>query len=77
MAVDGMYGRGASRMAPRVTADGLIFSDRVSDLRQLAEDDELAAAEAEAAGGVPGYCRDRLLRATAGGQFCGKFDLQR
>jgi len=72
---DGMYGRGAGPPARRVTADGLIFSAKVTDLRQLADDDELAAEEAAAMGGMPGYCRDRMLRAAAGGNGCAKFDL--
>lgn len=76
---DGVYGRGAARglgATPRVVAEGIIFSDKVQDLQQLKEDDELAAEEAAAAGGVPGYCRDRYLRAVAGGQFCTKFDVR-
>ncbi|KAJ9531431.1 hypothetical protein V8C86DRAFT_2471765 [Haematococcus lacustris] len=72
---DGMYGRGAGK--PRVTSDGLIFSSKVSDLSQLKEDDELAAAEAASLGGMPGYCADRVLRAAAGGQYCGQYDQQR
>lgn len=67
-----VYGRG---LAPRqVTSDGLIFSPKVTDLKLLKEDDELAAAEAKAAGGYPGYCRDRMLRAMAGTAGCERFD---
>lgn len=36
-------------------------------------DDQLAAEEAAAMGGVPGYCADRLLRAQAGAMGCPKF----
>lgn len=70
---DGVYGRGASM--GRQTSDGVIFSKNVKDLAELKEDDDKAAEEARAAGGVPGYCRDRVLRAAAGGQFCEKFNL--
>ncbi|KAF5840330.1 hypothetical protein DUNSADRAFT_17174 [Dunaliella salina] len=70
---DGMYGRGASM--GRQTSDGVIFSKNVKALAELKEDDDKAAEEARAAGGVPGYCRDRVLRAAAGGQFCEKFNL--
>ncbi|XP_057449592.1 protein CONSERVED IN THE GREEN LINEAGE AND DIATOMS 27, chloroplastic isoform X2 [Lotus japonicus] len=38
-------------------------------------DDDLAAAAAEAADGRPVYCRDRLHRALAGGQYCKWEDL--
>ncbi|KXZ50815.1 hypothetical protein GPECTOR_15g501 [Gonium pectorale] len=71
---DGMYGRGAARVPRQVLADGVLYSPRVSDLNQLATDDDAAAAEAEAQGSVPGYCGDRALRAYAGGQYCAKFD---
>lgn len=71
---NGMYGRSAGRGPRQVTADGIIFGSKLTDLSQLKEDDELAAAEAAAQGGVPGYCRDRLLRAAAGGSVCSKFD---
>ncbi|GIL69293.1 hypothetical protein Vretifemale_230 [Volvox reticuliferus] len=71
---DGMYGRGAARVPRQVLADGVLYSPRVSDLSQLATDDEAAAAEAEAQGSIPGYCGDRALRAFAGGQYCAKFD---
>lgn len=46
-------GRG-SRTVRAVTSDGVLFSSRVKDLSQLANDDELAAEEAAAQGGVPG-----------------------
>lgn len=36
---------------------------------QVKADDDLAAAAAEAADGRPVYCRDRLYRALAGGQY--------
>lgn len=72
---DGRTGRGAAYQPRMVTSSGPIFSKEVGDLSVLAEDDELAAAEAAAAGGVPGYCRDRLLKAYAGGQYCKSLDL--
>ncbi|PNW83618.1 hypothetical protein CHLRE_05g237050v5 [Chlamydomonas reinhardtii] len=71
---DGMYGRGAARVPRQILTDGVLYSSRVTDLSQLATDDDAAAAEAEAQGGVPGYCGDRALRAYAGGQYCQKFD---
>lgn len=55
------------RKAPRVSADGVLFSKRLSSLSQLAADDELAAEEARAQGGLPGYCSDRVLKTLAGG----------
>lgn len=64
---DGMYGRGAARVPRMTTSTGIVFSSRVTDINQLAYDDDLAAAEAEAAGGVPGYCSDRYYQAAAGG----------
>ena len=65
----------AMMSAPRaVTADGVMYGARLQSLSQLADDDALAAEEAAAQGGVPGYCRDRLLRAYAGGQYCSKFE---
>eukprot|EP00798_Chlamydomonas_sp_ICE-L_P022899 gene22899-30075_t len=67
---DGFYGRGASIRPRMVTNSGPIFSREVTDLSQLRTDDALAAKEAAAAGGIPGYCRDRLLKAYAGGQYC-------
>lgn len=71
---DGVYGRGSMPVPRQVTADGVLYGKRVKDLRELADNDELAAEEAAAQGGVPGYCGDRLLRAYAGGQYCSKFD---
>lgn len=65
---------GKIRKPREVTSDGIIFSDRVRSLSQLAEDDEAAEAEAAAMGGVPGYCSDRYYRAAAGGGFCAKFE---
>lgn len=48
-------GRGSGQPVPRqVTADGVLFGKRVKDLSQLANDDELAAEEAEAQAGIPG-----------------------
>eukprot|EP00775_Hariotina_reticulata_P003658 gene3658-3919_t len=71
---DGVYGRGARPVPRQVTADGVLYGKRAKDLSQLLNDDELAAEEAEAQGGIPGYCGDRLFRAYAGGQYCNKFD---
>ena len=51
-----------------------MFSQKVQRLQDLLDDDELAAEEAMAQGGVPGYCSDRWFRASAGGQYCTKFD---
>ena len=68
-------GRAAGTPTPRVvTADGVIYSKSVTSLSQLRYDDGLAAEEAAAAGGRPGYCGDRALRAMAGGQYCKQFD---
>lgn len=44
-------------MPRQVTADGVLFGKRVKDLSQLANDDELAAEEAEAQAGIPGRVR--------------------
>lgn len=72
---DGVYGRGAARPPRALTSEGLpVYSSRVQELSQLVDDDELAAEEAAAQGGVPGYCGDRFTRAFAGGQYCDKFD---
>jgi hypothetical protein len=50
-------GGGSGKVVPRqVTADGLLYGKRVKDLSQLLNDDELAAEEAAAQGGVPGEC---------------------
>lgn len=62
------------RIPAQVTPYGIIYSDRVGTLADLAGDDEAAEAEALAQGGMPGYCGDRYLRAAAGGQYCKKFD---
>lgn len=67
-------GRGAARTPRQVTADGVIYSSRVTSLSQLATDDEAAAEEAAAQGGIPGYCSDPVLRANAGGSMCAKFE---
>lgn len=42
---------------------------------EVMNDDDLAAAAAEAADGRPVYCRSRLYRALAGGQYCKWDDL--
>ncbi|CAD7702930.1 unnamed protein product [Ostreobium quekettii] len=62
------------RTPKQVTLNGIIYSDRVRDLYELSLDSEAAQAEADAQGGVPGYCGDRYFRASAGGHFCEKFD---
>ena len=67
-------GRGAARMPQQVLPNGIIYSSKVARLSDLTTNDEAAAAEATAQGGVPGYCGDRSLRALAGGQYCTKFD---
>jgi hypothetical protein len=52
---------GPGKPVPRqVTADGVLYGKRVKDLSQLANDDELAAEEAEAQGGIPGESCSRL-----------------
>ena len=78
---DGMYGRGAAlggvgaTSTTRVTPDGILFSNKVNSLRDLIADDDLAAAEQAAQGGVPGYCRDRYFKALANGEsVCDKFE---
>jgi hypothetical protein len=59
----------------QVTPEGIIFSTQVKSLSDLMSDDEAAAAEAEAQGGVPGFCRDRYYKAFAGGErLCEKFE---
>lgn len=66
---DGVYGRGASRITP----DGILFSDKVTSVSDLMSDDEAAALEAMAQGGVPGYCRDRYFKSVSGGEeICDK-----
>lgn len=46
---------GPGKPIPRqVTAEGVLYGKRVKDLSQLANDDELAAEEAAAQGGIPG-----------------------
>lgn len=67
-------GRGAARVPRQITGEGLIFSERVQRIQDLLDDDDLAAQEALAQGGVPGYCSDRYFRASAGGQYCSKFE---
>ncbi|KAK9815523.1 hypothetical protein WJX72_005035 [[Myrmecia] bisecta] len=71
---DGVYGRGAARAPRAVMTDGVLYSDKVKDLSALRSDDEAAAAEAAAQGGIPGYCGDRYFKAFAGGQYCAKFE---
>jgi hypothetical protein len=57
----------SKRKAGRLTPDGVLFSKRAASLSQLASDDDLAAEEAAAQGGLPGYCSDRVLKTLAGG----------
>jgi hypothetical protein len=61
---------GAAAAAVRLTlcvwaalyaADGVLYGKRVKDLSELANDDELAAEEAAAQGGVPGEAESLLL----------------
>jgi hypothetical protein len=40
--------------AAACAADGVLYGKRVKDLSELANDDQLAAEEAAAQGGVPG-----------------------
>jgi hypothetical protein len=65
-------GGGSGKVVPRqVTADGLLYGKRVKDLSQLLNDDELAAEEAAAQGGVPGeWCRGRNHRQVACAPLC-------
>jgi hypothetical protein len=53
-------------------ADGVLYGERVKDLSELANDDELAAEEAAAQGGVPGA---RLIVACCvpSSAWCGVF----
>jgi len=62
---EGVYGRGRTmrRVPMQVTSDGVIFSSKVKSLDELMSDDAAAEAEAEAQGGVPGYCRESTARA--------------
>lgn len=70
-------GRGASRTPRQITGEGVVFNSKVQHLQDLLDDDKLAAEEAKSQGGVPGYCADRYFRASAGGQYCDKFDAGR
>ena len=66
--------RSTMRTPTQVTAKGVIYSSKVSDLSQLAEDDELANEEALAMGSIPGYCGDRQLEALTNAQrVCDNF----
>ena len=70
----GYTGRGAGPPPRQISSEGIIFSDKVRSLADLVNDEGLAAEEALAQGGVPGYCADRYFRAASGGQYCAKFD---
>jgi hypothetical protein len=75
---DGFYGRGAAVTPSQVTPAGIIYSKSVKDLSSLLEDDEAAATEQAAMGGMPGYCGDRYWKAFAGGErLCEKFERTR
>lgn len=73
---DGMFGRGAARRAPaQVTPTGILYSKNIKTLEELMNDDEAAAAEQAAQGGIPGYCGDRYYKSFAGGEkICAKFE---
>lgn len=71
---DGMYSRGLRAIPRQFGQDGVIYSAKVRSLAELKNDDDAAAAEAAAQKGVPGYCGDRFFRASAGGQYCQKFE---
>lgn len=64
-------------MPRSLPGEGIVFSERVNQIQDLLDDDELAAEEALAQGGIPGYCSDRYFRAASGGQYCDKFDGRR
>ena len=72
-----LYNFCAARNPRQVANEGLAFSRNVVRLTDLRDDDDLAAEEAAAQGGMPGYCSDRYFRAAAGGQYCNKFDNSR
>lgn len=75
---DGAYGRGSMRKLAQVTPTGILYSSDVKSLEDLINDDEAAQREAEAQGGIPGYCGDRYFKAFAGGErVCEKFERQR
>lgn len=72
---DGVYGRGSMAVPKQVTDNGILLSAKVKSLDELITDDDAAQAEAEALGGVPGYCYDRRFKAIAGGErVCEKFE---
>jgi hypothetical protein len=54
-----LSGRGSRPVPRQVTADGVLYGKRTKDLSQLLNDDELAAEEAAAQGGIPGECSCR------------------
>lgn len=62
-----------ARVPSQVTPNGIVYSKNRS-LGDFLDDAEAAREEAEAQGGVPGYCGDRYFRAFAGGTVCKKFD---
>ncbi|KAL4428459.1 hypothetical protein ABPG75_002548 [Micractinium tetrahymenae] len=75
---DGAYGRGSARKLAQVTPTGILYSSDVKSLEDLINDDEAAEREAEAQGGIPGYCGDRYFKAFAGGErVCEKFERRR
>ncbi|GMH38751.1 hypothetical protein BSKO_06635 [Bryopsis sp. KO-2023] len=62
-----------ARVPSKVTTNGVVYS-KSRNISDFLDDEDAAREEAEAQGGVPGYCGDRYYRAFAGGSVCKKFD---
>ena len=60
----------------RLAENGILYNKFITDINVLKESDEMAALEAKAQKGRPGYCGDEYYRALAGGsaETCKKFD---
>ena len=60
----------------RLANQGILYNKFITDINVLKESDEMAAAEAAAQKGRPGYCGDEYYRALAGGsaESCKKLD---